>query len=87
MNFQSKGQEKLPATAHELNIIPGLTKKEYYVVHPLWDEPEIKVDIDNAGPMYVNKATWLALFALRAYLIIMIVLAAYRFMCLAHILK
>ena len=60
---------------------------ELLVVHPLFDEPEKKVDIENAGPMHVTKATWFALFALRAYLIIIILLAAYRFLVLAGILK
>lgn len=60
---------------------------EFLVVHPLFDEPEKKVDIENAGPMHVTKATWFALFTLRAYLIIIILLAAYRFLVLTGILK
>ena len=59
---------------------------ELVVVHPLFDIPEQKVDIENAGPMHVTKATWFALWALRAYLIIMIVLAIYRFLGLAGII-
>ncbi|HEK19427.1 MULTISPECIES: hypothetical protein [unclassified Mucilaginibacter] len=62
-------------------------KTEFTVVHPLFDKPEQKVDIENAGPMHVTRATWFALFALRAYLLIMILLAVYRFMVLAGILK
>jgi len=60
---------------------------ELVIVHPLFDRPEKKVDIENAGPMKVTKATWFALFALRAYLIIIILLAAYRFLVLAGIIK
>lgn len=62
-------------------------KIEFMVVHPLFDKAEQKVDIVNAGPMHVTRATWFALFALRAYLVIMILLAAYRFMVLAGILN
>jgi hypothetical protein len=78
-----KENQKLPNSGQ----VPFHHQHQLTVVHPLFDKAEQKVDIENAGPMHVTRATWLALFALRAYLIIMILLAAYRFMVLAGILK
>ena len=50
----------------------------YIVVHPLDDEPEAKRDPAAAGQMQMTTAVKWSLFALRAYLTIIILLVAYR---------
>lgn len=57
------------------------------VVHPLFDGPEQKLDIDNLPPMQLTRSVTLALFALRAYLILMAVMLVYHFLDLAGILE
>ncbi len=58
----------------------------YYVVHPLYDEPEEKRDPALLGPMKLSKGERLSLFALRGYLIAMLVLAGYRVAAMAGLL-
>ncbi len=64
------------------NPLAGLFKGEgdevYYVVHPLYDEPEEKCDPEALGPLHLSKGERLSLYALRGYLILMLGLAAYR---------
>lgn len=55
----------------------------YLIVHPLFDEPEEKIDIDAAGPLVLTKSVKWSLVTLRAYLIVMIGLAFYRSMVIA----
>ncbi len=50
----------------------------YYVVHPLYDEPEEKCDPEALGPMHLSLGERWSLYALRGYLILMLGLAAYR---------
>ena len=57
--------------------------KSYYVVHPLDDEPEEKLNPDTIGPMKMTRSVRLSLTILRFYLIFMVLLAGYRFFTLA----
>ncbi|OAT85204.1 hypothetical protein [Desulfotomaculum copahuensis] len=51
---------------------------EFLVVHPLFDEPEEKKDVDAAGAMKMTKSVKYSLMALRMYLIFMVGLVFYR---------
>jgi hypothetical protein len=65
-----------------------LGKDCYLVVHPLDDYPEEKLKSDHLVPLEMTAAVRLSLFALRAYLILMIVLCFYHVIDLAtHILS
>jgi len=57
----------------------------YLVVHPLFDIPEEKVDIENAKPLKMSKTVKWSLISLRIYLVIMIGLSFYRVLVLAGI--
>jgi hypothetical protein len=60
-------------------------KREFfYVIHPLDDVPEEKVKSDHLPPLKMTPSFWWSLFALRAYLIIMLVLLIYRLVDLAR---
>lgn len=50
----------------------------YFVVHPLDDIAERKIDMDTLGPLPMTTAVKLSLFALRGYLILMFLLVLYR---------
>jgi len=50
----------------------------FRVVHPLYDEPEEKLNPEALGPMPMTRSVRYALLALRVYLILMLALAAYR---------
>ena len=54
------------------------TKPTYYVVHPLDDIPEIKRDTAQLGAMTMSPSVKYSLFALRGYLMLMLVLVAYH---------
>jgi hypothetical protein len=59
----------------------------FLVVHPLDDYPEEKLKSDHLAPLEMTPAVRWSLFALRAYLILMIVLCFYHVIDLAtHIL-
>ncbi len=58
----------------------------YYVVHPLYDEPEEKCDPAALGPMKLSKGERLSLYALRGYLVLMLGLAAYRVVAMAGVM-
>lgn len=58
----------------------------HLVVHPLFDEPEQKVDTVNIPPMQLTQMVRFSLLALRAYLIVMAVMLVYHFLDLAGIL-
>lgn len=65
-------------------------KKEndnYIIVHPIFDEPEEKVDVDAAGPMKMTKIVKFSLLTLRTYLIIMMILSLYRILVVSKIIK
>jgi hypothetical protein len=59
----------------------------YWVVHPLDDLPEQKLDVSALGPMAMTPGVRLSLLALRGYLILMTGLVAYHFLGLAAALK
>jgi hypothetical protein len=60
-----------------------LAKDCFLVVHPLDDYPEEKLKSDHLAPLEMTTAARLSLFALRAYLILMIVLCFYHVIDLA----
>jgi hypothetical protein len=57
------------------------------VVHPLFDKAERKLDPERVGPMHMTPVVKYSLFALRLYLILMILLAFYRVLQLAGVFK
>ena len=59
--------------------------REFLVVHPLDDLPEEKLDTINLGPMPMTRAVKYSLFALRAYLVLMMVLVFYHALDLAGV--
>jgi hypothetical protein len=58
----------------------------HLVVHPLFDEPEQKVDTVNIPPLRLTRTVKFSLLTLRAYLIVMAVMLVYHFLDLAGIL-
>jgi len=58
----------------------------FRVVHPLFDEPEEKADVEGLGPMKMTKSVKYSLMALRVYLILMVALAFYRLLIMAGLL-
>jgi hypothetical protein len=65
-----------------------LGKDSFLVVHPLDDYPEEKLKSDHLAPLEMTAAVRLSLFALRAYLILMIILCFYHVIDLAtHMLS
>jgi hypothetical protein len=61
----------------ELEDMP-VERLEYFVVHPLDDVPEQKVDTEHLGPMQMTRAVKICLFALRGYLLLMSGLLVFR---------
>lgn len=55
----------------------------FFVVHPLDDVPEQKVDTDSLGPMPMTRTVKISLFALRGYLFVMCGLLFFRVVQLA----
>jgi hypothetical protein len=55
----------------------------FVVVHPLDDAPEQKLDTDHLNPMRMTRSVRLSLFALRGYLVLMVVLVLYHVLTLA----
>ncbi len=55
----------------------------YYVVHPLFDEPEAKINADDLGPMPMSRSVKISLYALRGYLVVMGFLVAYHVLNMA----
>jgi hypothetical protein len=64
-------------------MVKPIEEREFYVIHPLYDEPEEKFDPDTLGPMKMTRSVKLSLMALRVYLILMVVLAFYRVLSMA----
>lgn len=58
----------------------------HLVVHPLFDEPETKVDTVGIPPMQLTRTVKISLLTLRAYLIVMAIMLVYHFLDLAGIL-
>ena len=48
------------------------------VIHPMFDKPEKKIDVDSLGLMTLSWKNKLILNILRVYLIIMLILALYK---------
>jgi hypothetical protein len=59
---------------------------EFVVIHPLDDKREHKVDLARLGPMPMTRVVRWSLVALRAYLILMVLLVVYHVAGLAGIL-
>jgi hypothetical protein len=55
----------------------------YFVIHPLDDEPEQKVDTDALGAMVMTPAVKWSLVSLRGYLVLMLLLVIYHVLQLA----
>lgn len=55
----------------------------FVVVHPLDDRPEERADTASLGPMPMTRAVRHSLIALRAYLIVMMLLVLYQVLNLA----
>lgn len=53
-------------------------EKCYYVIHPLYDAPEEKCNIEGLGLMPLRPAVKYSLLSLRLYLILMLGLVFYR---------
>jgi hypothetical protein len=60
-----------------------LPENHFMVVHPLNDAPEEKVDTSGLGPIKMTPSVRWSLYALRGYLILMILLVAYHVIDLA----
>lgn len=63
-------------TKHEL-------REFFTIVHPLDDMPEQKVGTAHLGPMRMTGTVRLCLYALRGYLLLMLVLLVFRVFQLA----
>ena len=62
-------------------------ENRYVVVHPCFDAPEEKFNVDQLGPMKMTRAVKWSLFSLRAYLIVMVLLSAYKFIGMSGVLE
>ncbi len=67
-------------------IIKSKDDQVLYVVHPLFDEPEAKIDTENLAPMKITGAVKYSLLALQIYLIVMLVLVVYRVLVMAGVI-
>jgi hypothetical protein len=71
----------MPVTMNiDINEIP---ENGYFVIHPLDDQPEEKIDTSMLGPMPMTTSVKLSLMALRGYLILMVLLVGYHCLDLA----
>jgi len=61
-----------------LNGFEAPERPSHVIIHPLFDEPEAKVDVRALGPMKLSRGARIALSSLRVYFIAMVLLAAYR---------
>lgn len=60
-------------------------ENHYIVVHPLHDAPEEKIDTSALGPIKMTRSVRWSLFALRGYLVLMIMLVIYHVIDLAGV--
>ncbi len=60
------------------NPIENELDSRFVVIHPLDDLPEQKVDTESLGPMAMTGSVRISLLALRAYLVLMMLLVLYR---------
>ena len=72
----------LGAIRHNV-AIDEVPENHYIVVHPLHDAPEEKVDTSALGPIKMTPSVRWSLYALRGYLILMVLLVAYHVIDLA----
>jgi hypothetical protein len=73
-------------TISALHEFTNEKRSVFAVVHPLDDAPEKKVDTEHLGPMRMTNTVRVCLFALRAYLLLMFGLLAFRVMQLAGVM-
>ena len=66
-----------------LAIDDEVPENHFLVVHPLDDRPEEKIDTTNLGPMPMTPTVKYSLFALRGYLVLMMLLVFYHVLDLA----
>jgi len=57
----------------------------FQVVHPLDDLPEQKLNTANLGPMSMTRSVRFSLLALRAYLVLMMLLVFYHVLGIAGV--
>jgi hypothetical protein len=74
------------ATSTDMRTYEETRRHPYLVVHPLFDEPEEKVDTVNTPPMQLTRTVKFALLTLRVYLILMTLMLTYHFLDLAGFL-
>jgi hypothetical protein len=68
------------------NIVETNDERNFRVIHPLYDDPEVKCDVERLGRIHMTPTVKFALFALRAYLVVMLLLVLYHFGSQAKIL-
>ncbi len=61
-------------------------EKLFFVVHPLDDAPEQKLDTSRLDPMRLTRSVRFSLLTLRGYLILMAMLVTYHALDLAGVL-
>ena len=66
-----------------LTLAEEVPENHFLVVHPLDDQPELKIDTTNLGPMPMTPSVKYSLFALRGYLVLMTLLVMYHVLDLA----
>ena len=59
----------------------------FFVVHPLDDVAEEKVETEHLGPMQMTRTVKICLYALRGYLLLMFGLLSFRVLQLAGVIK
>jgi hypothetical protein len=59
--------------------------RKYFVIHPLDDIAEEKLDTTHLGAIPMTRGVKYSLFALRAYLVLMMVLVFYHVLDLAGV--
>ncbi len=69
--------------AWKVTTVYEVPDDHFVVIHPLDDRREEKVDISSVGLMPMTTSVRLSLIALRAYLILMMVLVLYHIVDLA----
>lgn len=63
----------------------AMDEREFLVIHPLDDVQEKKLDTQDLGPMRMTPTVRIALWTLRGYLIVMMLLVLYHVLELAAI--
>jgi hypothetical protein len=58
--------------------VEEMPENQFVVVHPLDDVPEEKIDTSRLGPMPMTTTVKLSLFALRGYLVLMMLMVFYH---------